>query len=119
MNCVEKLFKQHPFIYRIQGEYYAFGNGVCVRCNDKSVLLESRYKNFELNAEANLEPLEAWKIFHVVVSEAKHQGDFQESRDVISQFEKIGFNEQAMDELEKQVDRYIKYYRDNGLSRFA
>ena len=47
MDNIDKIFGQHPFIYHINGKYYAFGAGVCAECDGNSALLERRYKDFE------------------------------------------------------------------------
>lgn len=70
MDYIDKLFKQHPFIYYIGGKYYAFGVNTCTECNGKSVLLESRYKKFEESLKDDLSDEEAWRIFHKLSCEA-------------------------------------------------
>ena len=48
MLNLEELFNKRPFIYLVNDVYYAFGIGVCARC-DKSVkylTLPSKYKKY-------------------------------------------------------------------------
>lgn len=70
MDYINKLFGQYPFIYYINGKYYAFGTNVCTECNGKSLLLESKYKAFEESIKNDVTDEEAWIIFHKLSSEA-------------------------------------------------
>lgn len=35
MNYIKKLFKQYPFLYCINNQYYIFGTGICKKVEDK------------------------------------------------------------------------------------
>ena len=45
---VEKLFNKQPFIYFVDGIYYAFGVGVCARCDkyEGYVTLPLKYQRY-------------------------------------------------------------------------
>ena len=74
-HYIEKLFKQYPFVYRINNEYYAFGTGVCAKLNDGSLLLQSRYERYKKSLLEELSKEEAYKVFRVSISEAKWKKD--------------------------------------------
>ena len=59
INYLEKLFHQHPLIYCIGGEYYAFGSGICAKCDTDSGFLESIYTSFIENKEKNMSQKDA------------------------------------------------------------
>jgi len=117
MDYIEKLFKQHPFIYHIGDKYYAFGNGVCAECDMHSVLLEGRYKTFELNVDnEELTQKEAWELFHKLVFEAECvRGDAEFCSNPKDEISKFNFDEKQQDELKRQIERYIAFYRKHSL----
>ena len=119
MDYLEKLFKQHPFIYFIGGKYYAFGTNACYECDNSSMLLDSRYKKFEESVNQELTQKEAWDIFHKIIFEAdcvrKNKGFCSEPRKEILSF---CFEENDMCELKRQVQRYIDYYKKYSLFEF-
>jgi hypothetical protein len=119
MNYIEKLFKQHPFIYKIDGKYYAFGNNVCSECDYRSASLETKYNTYVQNSDKELESLEAWKIFHGVMFEAQIIRDKNMTYDCLEEFARIGLNEQNIKELEQQIDRYIYFFRRNNLVQYV
>lgn len=119
MNYIEKLFKQHPFIYKIDGKYYAFGNNVCSKCNNRSVSLEAKYNTYVQNSGKQPESLEAWKIFHALMFEAEIIRDKNMICDCLEEFARIGFDEQNIKELEQQIDRYIDFFQRNHLVQYV
>ena len=116
MDYIDKLFKQHPFIYFINGKYYAFGVNVCAECDGKSVLLESRYKDFEESLKSDVTDKEAWRIFHKLSCEASGAEDrsYVNTKD---EFAKLNFSEDNMKELTKQIERYVNYWKEHHLSQ--
>ena len=119
MDYIEKLFKQYPFIYCIGEKYYAFGTGVCSECDMRSILLESRYRTFEESVNQNLTTEEAWKIFHKLIVEAEcvkdEKGFCVEPQKEVLNFH---FEEKEMNELEKQVERYVDYWKKYSFNTF-
>lgn len=119
MDYIDKLFGQHPFIYYINGKYYAFGFGVCVECDGNSALLERRYKDFEDSLDMKLDDKEAWEIFHKLSAEASFAG--KKSEECIrtkEEFGKMDFSEEDKTNLKKQINRYRKYWEERHLSQF-
>lgn len=114
MDYIDKLFKQHPFIYRINEKYYAFGVNVCVECDGRSALLESRYKNFEESLKNDVTDEEAWGIFHKLSSEARHA----ETKSIVyakEEFARFNFSEEDIKELTKQIERFRNYWLEHHL----
>lgn len=114
MDYIDKLFKQHPFIYRINEKYYAFGVNVCVECDGRSGLLESRYKNFEESLKNDVTDEEAWRIFHKLSSEASG-AETKSNVHVKEEFAKFNFSEDDIKELTKQIERYRSYWLEHHL----
>ena len=107
MDNIDKIFGQHPFIYHINGKYYAFGAGVCAECDGNSALLERRYKD-------------SWEIFHKLSAEASFAGKKSEERIRTKEcFDKMNFSEEDKTNLKKQIDRYRKYWKEHHLSQFC
>ena len=120
MDNIDKLFGQHPFIYHINGKYYAFGAGVCAECDGNSALLERRYKDFEDSLGIKLDDKEAWEIFHKLSAEASFAGKKSEERIRTKEcFDKMNFSEEDKTNLKKQIDRYRKYWKEHHLSQFC
>lgn len=119
MDYIEKLFKQHPFIYLISGKYYAFGSYVCYECDMHSTTLESRYREYEENINKDLTTEEAWKIFHRLIFEAEcvrdENGYCDKPQKEILKFQ---FSEKEMNELKLQVERYIAYWKKYAFNTF-
>lgn len=114
MDYIDKLFKQHPFIYRINEKYYAFGVNVCVECNGRSQLLESRYKNFEESLKNDVTDEEAWRIFHKLSGEASG-AETKSNVHAKEEFAKLNFSEDDIKELTKQIERYRSYWLEHNL----
>ena len=119
MDYIEKLFKQHPFIYLIGGKYYAFGSYVCSECDMRSVTLESRYKEYEDSINENLSTKEAWSIFHRLIFKAEcvrdENGYCNEPQKEILKFK---FSDDEMNELKTQVERYIAYWKKYSFNTY-
>ena len=118
MDYIEKLFKQHPFIYYIHGKYYALGVNTCAECDKRSVLLKDRYRAYEEGLKNDLEDATAWEIFRKLSFEATY---FKETDKTLSMKEKIAelnFSEEDKCELSNQIKRYVDYWKKYNLSQF-
>lgn len=116
MDYIDELFKQYPFIYYIDGKYYAFGVNTCAECDGRSKLLESRYRHFEESFENDVTDQEAWRIFNKLSCEASGA----DRRDLVrekEEFARFNFGEDAMKDLKKQIDRYRNYWKEHRLSQ--
>lgn len=116
MKTMEEIFKKSPFIYYIGGRYYAFGTGVCARCNSEICSLESRYKCYVDNCNKDLTQQQAFEIWRRVVSAAEYveqkQGTCFKPEEEIAQF---GFSNEEIKELEKQIEAYINFFKKHNL----
>lgn len=114
MDYINELFGQHPFIYYINGKYYAFGTNVCTECNGKSLLLESRYKAYEESFKSKVTNEDALTIFRKLSLEASGA----ETKSIVhakEEFTKLNFSEDDIKELEKQIERYRNYWLEHHL----
>lgn len=119
MNYIEKVFKQYPFVYCIDDDYYAFGTGVCAKLDDGSVLLQSRYERYKNALSKEISREEAWDIFRKLVSEATWKKDnLGYQGNDLNNFMKLNFNEEEIKELERQVKSYIDYFQKYNLKDF-
>lgn len=120
MDFIVKLFKQYPFIYYIGGKYYAFGAYVCSECDMRSITLESRYRKYEDSINEELSPKEAWRIFHRLIFKAEcvrdEKGYCNETHKELLKFQ---FSDTEMTELERQVERYVEYWKKYSLGDFC
>lgn len=120
MDYIEKLFKQHPFIYCISGRYYALGSYICAECDMKSITLESRYRRYEESINEELTSLEAWKIFHRLIFKAETLRDeIGFCVDPQNEILKFHFSDDEMKELEMQIDRYLDYWHKYSLKDYV
>jgi len=116
MDWIKKLFGQHPFVYLIDGKYYAFGTNVCAEFNNGSVLLKSRYERYLMALDKKVDEDEAWDVFHELVAEASALRCQNEGvENTLTKFNKMNFDQRQITELAKQVQQYVEYYVDNKL----
>ncbi len=114
MSYVEDLFKMYPFIYRIRGEYYALGNGMCTKCNGKSVPLDGRYRAFEQIVDKDIPDKEAWECYHKVMFEAKHASYENAAHNYTEKdLLQFGFSQDELSELEAQVKRNRDFFKSH------
>lgn len=117
-DYIEKLFKQHPFVYKIGDRFFAFGVGVCSECLrfDRDGL-EYRYNHYCDSIDTDMSTESAWYIFRKlsIFGELIKQDDGPclNPEEKIKEF---NFSEQEMSELEAQIDRYVKYWVNYGLA---
>lgn len=109
---LEELFKKRPFIYYIDGEYYAFGMGVCAKCNKKVnyVTLPTRYENYVLVKAKDISQRDAWNIYRKLVSVADNVKDGEKHTNLQQKFEEMGFTNEERDEIEKQLSDLVEFF---------
>lgn len=109
---LEELFKKRPFIYYIDGEYYAFGMGVCAKCNEKVnyVTLPTRYENYVSVKAKDISQREAWNIYRKLVSVADNVKDREKYTNLPQKFEELGFTNEERDEIEEQLSDLIEFF---------
>ena len=116
MDYMDKLFAQHPFIYKISGKYYAFGNRVCAECKKDIPTLELRYDKYCKSFNEPVSQYEANDIFRKLKFAANDEIPSENSKDEIKKF---GFNDSEMKELKKQIDKYIEFWNKYRLQDFS
>ena len=85
MNYIEKLFKQYPFLYCINNQYYIFGTGICKKVEDKDYFDSKKiYEYFKENLNEDLDQKEASLIFDI-------------------KFEKLNINDEEIKVLENII----------------
>ena len=119
MSYIDKLFNQHPFIYKISGKYYAFGSMVCAECKINIPTLELRYDRY---CKAFSEPVSQYganDIFRKLKFAAElvksNEGECIKPKEEINKF---GFSDLEMKELETQVNKYVEFWQKYKLYEF-
>lgn len=119
MDYMKKLFNQHPFIYKINGKYYALGGRVCAECKIDIPTLELRYDKY---CKAFVEPISqsgANDIFRKLKSVAEfikdQEGECENPQEEIKKFK---FTSLEMKTLENQVEKYIEFWQKYRLRDF-
>lgn len=126
---IEKVFKQHPFLYEIGGNFYILGVGVCRKLDVVSDLTKERYRQFSKKTDKELTQDEAWNIISAVLSEArsimcKEDGsDLEKGQKINRTFSELKnklmsyeLNEKEMQELDAQIKRYADFWEKYNLS---
>ena len=121
MLNLEELFKKRPFVYLVNDVYYAFGTGVCARCDKGGtyVTLPSRYQNY-LDAQSNdsISQGDAWDIYRKLVSVADAVKESEEHIHLPEKFEKLNFSNAEKEEIEIQVKKLVAFFRKHDLADF-
>ena len=128
-EVIEKVFKQHPFIYKIGMDFYVLGVGVCRKINSASDLTKRKYKSFWEAVDKGLTQKEAWSIIKGILFDAKtimekEDGiDIEDGKEIDRTYEKLrkkllGFNwnEKEKQELEIQVKKYNDFWIKHHIS---
>lgn len=121
MLDLDELFKKRPFIYCIDGTYYAFGTGVCSRCDNDGnyVTLPKRYQNYSEALKANnISQKEAWDVYKKLVSVADAVKTNEEHIHLMDQFDKLNFSATDKTEIENQLKNLVKFFKQHELGEF-
>lgn len=111
MDYLEKLSKQHEFIYFIGGKYYVCGNRACIECDYDKNNIEYSYKRYCENVNKELSREFAWKLFYRLNSRALTICEENGRCDnVEEEIKKYNFNECEIRELQDQMDKYLKFF---------
>ena len=118
MNYLEKLSKQHEFIYFVGGKYYVFGYRACIECDYDKNNIDYIYKQYCENVDKELPEDFAWKLFYRLNSRAL---DIYEKKgrcnNVEEEIKKYEFSESEIKELYDQMDNYLKFFIKYGLGQ--
>lgn len=120
MDFIEKLFKKIPFIYYVNGDYYALGSLTCKRCGEKYVTLPVHYKRFIDNLDEELTQLEAWKLFHKVEMDADFVREMEgKCIKPEEEFLKFEFSEEEVKEIDAQLERWVDFFKKYNLKEYT
>ncbi len=118
MKLTDELNKKFPFLYCVRGVYYAFGTGVCGKCQN-SIRVQEAYRMYATGRNEKLTPQQAAETFkHVknvaeeTCSRVRSMEEFEEN------FSKMNFSEEDLNEIEKQVDGYVAFWTKYELNHF-
>lgn len=116
----EELFKKRPFIYKIDGDYFAMGFGVCTKIpylvgskSKNPVTLSLRYDRYiEALKNAELSDDEARKVFNKLSSCAEMIGsDIGKSKIKKEDFDQLGFGKKQLEELSRQLNTMVGFFK--------
>ena len=119
---LEKLFKMRPFVYYIRDDYYAFGDGVCTKCNNKygnpATLLYRFNRYIEALKSENISKNDAWEVYRKVNSVAENKRQHELQIHAKEDFDKFEFTNDEKDEIQRQLEQVVKFFVDNHLSDY-
>ena len=122
MLDLEKLFKMRPFVYYIRDDYYAFGDGVCTKCNNKygnpATLLNRFNRYIEALKSENISKNDAWEVYRKVNSVAENKRQHELQIHAKEDFDKFEFTNDEKDEIQRQLEQVVKFFVDNHLSDY-
>ncbi|MGN0274465.1 MAG: hypothetical protein ACI4DT_06760 [Chordicoccus sp.] len=123
MLSLEELFKKDPFIYFIDNVYYAFGTGVCARCNSHGreyIGLPRRYNTYtSLLKEESVDYDSAWKAYRHLVSIAETVRDQENDRlHLTEKFAALQFSDEDKAEIEHQLDQLVEFFEIHHLADY-
>lgn len=121
MLNLEVLFNKRPFIYLVNDVYYAFGTGVCARCDKrvKYLTLHSKYQKY-LRAQSDKEIMlarrQAWDIYRRLVNIADSVKTSEEQYTHLSDiFEEFKFTNAEKEEIENQLNKMVTFFKRYSL----
>lgn len=120
MLNIDELFGKRPFIYFISGEFYAFGTGVCARCNLNGtyVTLPTRYTTYIEAKRIKISDADAWNAYRRLVSVAEAVKNDVEHTQLTAKFEKMGFTVEEKEEINIQLRDMVKFFKEHNLVEY-
>lgn len=116
---LDKLFAKKPFVYFINGEYYAFGFGVCAKCSRSGKVCRYYTEYLECKDNKNITSSEAWKVYRKVETIAETVKSEDGYSVLEKKFRNFNFTKENFDEIERQLLDITKYFRDNHLIEYC
>ena len=118
MKLTDELNEKFPFLYCIRGEYYAFGMGICGKC-ENSLRVQEAYNMYMTGRNMELTEQQAVATFKHVSCVAKETCARVHSKEEFEEnFSKMNFSEEDLNEIEKQVDWYVAFWTKHELNHF-
>lgn len=118
MLDLEELFKKRPFIYRINDVYYAFGAGVCAKCDEEYVTLPVRYQNYVDSKDNDMLTRDkAMKLYHELEFVAEMVRDKEEEHVRLQEkFTKLKFSVSDEQEIDCQLKGMVAFFQKYNLA---
>lgn len=118
MKLTDELNKKNPFLYYVHGEYYAFGMGICGKC-ENSLRVQEAYNMYTVGRNEDLNQHEAAETFkHVSCVAEETCAKVRSMEEFEENFSKMNFSEEDLNEIEKQVDWYVAFWTKYELNHF-
>lgn len=119
MLDLEKLFKIRPFVFCVRGDYFAFGSGVCMRCNNQQrnpIMLPLRYEKYQdALKQVNITQKDAWDAYRRVNAIAENNQSLDDYPHLQEKFEQLHFSDEEKESIQQQLDQVVTFFRKNHL----
>lgn len=112
----ERAFKKHPFVYLLNGNYYAFGQKTCGLLSSGYITLPGHYEKYINALDSNISDADAWRIYHKLSFIASVEENPAISE--MFEFEKLGLNSKEIQELDIQIDKLETFFRKHSLGEY-
>lgn len=118
MKLTDELNKKFPFLYCVRGEYYAFGMGICGKC-ENSLRVQEAYDMYMIGRNKDLNQCEAAGTFkHVSCVAEETCTKVHSMKEFEENFSKMNFSEEDLNEIEKQAKWYVDFWTKYELNHF-
>lgn len=118
MKLTDELNKKNPFLYYVRGEYYAFGTGICGKC-ENNLRVKEAYEMYMTGRNIELTEQQAVVTFkHVSCVAEETHAKVHSTEEFEENFSKMNFSEEDLNEIEKQVDWYVAFWTKYELNHF-
>ena len=122
MLDMDRLFNSRPFVYYVRDDYYAFGNGVCMKCNNESerhIILPNKYERY-LNAlnDKDISQSDAWEVYRKVNFVADNDKATDDHLHLKNQFMAFDFSDDEKDEIQRQFELFVNFFKANKLGEY-
>lgn len=117
-----ELFKKRPFIYLVDGKYYAFGEGVCAKIPytvdnklNNPITLPDVYNNYlEILDDSNANSSDKWQIYYKLNEYAETiKTNIGHKQVKEEDFNSFNFTENDLLSIQKQLNTMVKMIKDN------
>lgn len=121
-----ELFKKRPFIYLVDGRYYAFGEGVCAKIpytvDNKSInpiTLPDVYNNYLEILNDNANSFDKWQIYYKLNGYAETvMTNIGHKKVKEKDFNSFKFTENDLLSIQKQLNTMVKMFKDNDFVEY-
>ncbi len=108
MSYIDTLFGQHPFVYRVDSDYYCLGNMACRKLENVYDILDAKnYHDGYFNAVQADDHESAVFLIRKIIFFAK-DNRFDGTR---QDFESMNFSLEQLGQIEEQIEQYRNSYK--------